>query len=100
MQQPEPSEIARVLLFIEGFRYADDIGGRIVELFDMASKLLSPQRHYDWGLRELKIVLLASGKTLRLLADGNLDQQTEIEIAVKALRSNTMSKLNQPDCER
>lgn len=36
MQQPEPKEIARVLLFVEGFKFADQIGDRIVELFDLA----------------------------------------------------------------
>lgn len=36
MQQPKPKEIARVMLFVEGFKHADQIGYRIVELFDLA----------------------------------------------------------------
>lgn len=36
MQQPEPKEIARVLLFVEGFKSADRIGSRMVELFSLA----------------------------------------------------------------
>lgn len=36
MQMPEPKEIAKVLLFIEGFKYAEEIGERIVELFDLS----------------------------------------------------------------
>lgn len=36
MQQPEPKEIAKVMLFIEGFKNAEDIGRRIVELFDLS----------------------------------------------------------------
>lgn len=36
MQQPEPKEIARVLLFVEGFKNADRIGSRMVELFSLA----------------------------------------------------------------
>lgn len=39
MQQPEPKEIAKVMLFIEGFKNAEEIGKRIVELFDL-SKLV------------------------------------------------------------
>lgn len=99
MQQPEPKEIARVLLFVEGFRNADAIGSRMVELFSMAKKMLSPQRHYEWGLRELKTVLLACG---RLLKDSKplADEAQEMGLAVRALRSNTMSKLNSSDCER
>lgn len=36
MASPKPSDIARVLLFAEGFRCADTIADRIVELFDLA----------------------------------------------------------------
>lgn len=99
MQRPEPKEIARVMLFVEGFKHADVIGARMVELFKMAGKILSPQRHYEWGLRELKTVLLACGGLLKL--EGPLTQtHQEMELAVRALRSNTMSKLNSSDCER
>lgn len=99
MQQPEPKEIARVLLFVEGFKHADVIGARMVELFNMAKRILSPQRHYEWGLRELKTVLLACGRLLK--DNGPLrDEQQEMELSVRALRSNTMSKLNASDCER
>jgi hypothetical protein len=36
MKQPEPIEIAKVMLFIEGFKHAEEIGERIVELFDLS----------------------------------------------------------------
>ena len=65
MQQPEPKEIARVMLFVEGFKQATEIAERAVELFDMCGKILTHQRHYDWGLRELKTILLACGEGLR-----------------------------------
>uniref|UniRef100_A0A1B0DN78 Dynein heavy chain, cytoplasmic n=1 Tax=Phlebotomus papatasi TaxID=29031 RepID=A0A1B0DN78_PHLPP len=98
MQEPEPKEIARVLLFVEGFEHADEIGERMVELFTLAKKILSPQRHYDWGLRELKTVLTACGKSLRERRSSTLTVQEEMEIAVNAVRSNTMSKLTLEDC--
>lgn len=41
MQQPEPKEIAKVMLFIEGFKNAEDIGRRIVELFDLSKYVLN-----------------------------------------------------------
>lgn len=101
MQQPEPKEIARVILFVEGFENAETIGARMVELFSMAKKMLSPQRHYEWGLRELKTVLLACG---RLLKQESLTKQRnenhEMRLAVNALRMNTMSKLTASDCKR
>ena len=92
MQQPEPREIAKVLLFIEGFQQNQEIGNRIVEFFDLCSKMLSSEKHYDWGLRELKTILLACGDGLR--SNKNL---SELEIVVQALKSNTMSKLTLKD---
>lgn len=113
MQQPEPKDIARVILFVEGFDNAETIGSRVVELFNMAKKMLSPQCHYEWGLRELKTVLLACGRLLKQLpsptaANGNDEQQPleqrdkdfEMRLAVNALRMNTMSKLTANDCRR
>lgn len=41
MQQPEPKEIAKVMLFIEGFKNAEEIGKRIVELFDLSRFVVS-----------------------------------------------------------
>ncbi|KAJ6628053.1 Cytoplasmic dynein 2 heavy chain 1, partial [Pseudolycoriella hygida] len=97
MQQPEPKDIAKVMLFVEGFKAGNEIGNRMVELFRLAANILSPQRHYEWGLREMKTVLYACGKLLR---DNRrvLQADEEMELAVEALRSNTMSKLNQSDC--
>lgn len=98
MQQPQPIDIARVMLFAEGFKSADDIGRRLVEVFNLAGEILSPQRHYDWGLRELKPVLLACGKNLNDAETSINTPEDEMALAVHALRSNTMSKLNDADC--
>lgn len=102
MQQPEPKEIARVILFVEGFKNAEIIGSRMVELFNMAKKMLSPQRHYEWGLRELKTVLLACGRFLKENSANNANDtnENEMRLAVSALRLNTMSKLTASDCKR
>lgn len=101
MQQPEPKEIARVILFVEGFEHAEAIGACMVELFAMAKKMLSPQRHYEWGLRELKTVLLACGQLLRQeIANVKRNTDSEMQLAINALRINTMSKLTSDDCQR
>lgn len=113
MQQPEPKDIARVILFVEGFEYAETIGAKMVELFNMAKKMLSPQCHYEWGLRELKTVLLACGRLLKQMANNTnvnstaneidhqqRDKEFEMRLAVNALRMNTMSKLTASDCKR
>ncbi|XP_017012255.3 cytoplasmic dynein 2 heavy chain 1 [Drosophila takahashii] len=106
MQQPEPGEIARVMLFVEGFSEAASIACRIVELFDLCGKMLSAQRHYDWGLRELKTVLLVCGEGLRGQLTGTGEKNTqstaneEMSVVVRCLRSSTMSKLAPHDVGR
>lgn len=102
MQQPEPSEIARIILFVEGFKQADAIGARFVEIFHLAKKVLSTQRHYEWGLRELKTVLVACGHLLKKNKAMNSEKSYDIEMdaAVRALRLNTMSKLTANDSKR
>lgn len=71
-------------------------------------KLLSPQKHYDWGLRALKTILGGCGSILRNwwstsgdnVSRGNdeLSKEKEMELAVQALRLNTLSKLLFKDC--
>lgn len=119
MQQPEPGAIARVMLFVEGFKLANEIAERVVELFDMCAKMLTHQRHYDWGLRELKTILLACGEGLRSTTtrspDNNNEHRREVDasridsadyniremsIVVQCLRSSTMSKLALHDVTR
>lgn len=62
--------------------------------------MLSSQRHYDWGLRELKTVLQGCGKILEGNFGTGIGEDEEMEIAVQALRSNTMSKLTLSDAKR
>lgn len=100
MQQPEPIEIARVILFVEGFTKAESIGRRLVDLFSMTQKILTAQKHYDWGLRELKTVLHSCGDFLKNDVTHDDELKREINAVVKALRSNTMSKLCAIDCGR
>lgn len=103
MKQPEPVEIAKVILFIEGFvqEHAEEIGKRIVELFDLSSKLLSKQRFYDWGLRELKTLLVACGKSLRDYKSENHAEEFTLDIAIKlivqSIKCNVVSKLTKSD---
>lgn len=106
MQQPEPGEIARVMLFVEGFKQPTEIAQRVVELFDMCAKILTQQRHYDWGLRELKTILLACGEGLRSItmnssaSEGSDGDDMEILVVVQCLRTSTMSKLALHDVSR
>ncbi|KAG8274493.1 hypothetical protein J6590_106691, partial [Homalodisca vitripennis] len=101
MSRPDDTLIAQVILHCEGFRHAHVIGAKLVILFDLARKLLSKQQHYDWGLRALKTVVGGCGSALRdaRLSNADVDSvQSEMTLAVRALRLNTLSKLTASDC--
>jgi dynein heavy chain 2 len=97
MSKPDNEIIAEVSLFSEGFKNAKEIGKKLVGLFTVANKLLTPQQHYDWGLRALIPVLKGCGTMLKIIRqsrkDYKIDSEKETEIAVNALRLNTVSKL-------
>lgn len=61
MTVPDNELIAEVLLVSEGFRTSRDLARKMVSLFALSRELLSPQQHYDWGLRALKTSLGIAG---------------------------------------
>ncbi|BEJ00458.1 hypothetical protein CcaverHIS631_0503150 [Cutaneotrichosporon cavernicola] len=61
MTRPDQELIAQVLLFSKGFRTAEVLASKIVPFFNLCSEQLSPQPHYDFGLRALKSVLASAG---------------------------------------
>ena len=104
MAAPDISLIAEVILLAAGFTHAGVLGRKIVEIFDLSRQLLSPQRHYDWGLRALKTILrhadqlIHADKRDKALQTMTLEQETTI--AIGALRINTLSKLTFADSVR
>jgi len=53
------------MLFSQGFRTAEVLSNKIVPLFILCKEQLSDQRHYDFGLRALKYVLVSAGNIKR-----------------------------------
>ncbi|DBA00111.1 TPA: hypothetical protein N0F65_000402 [Lagenidium giganteum] len=118
MGRPDNNLIAEVILYSEGFGEAKDIASKVVSLYKLSGQLLSPQQHYDWGLRALKAVLNTAGKLLQaakkeisLGAKTTTDNEgkeskermttaQETEILIKAVRINTLSKLTFVDSTR
>lgn len=80
MTRPDRELIAQVMLFSQGFRTAESLASKIVPFFNLCDEQLSPQPHYDFGLRALKAVLASAGilKRERLqsarLAEGGGDE--------------------------
>lgn len=61
MTRPDRELIAQVMLFSQGFRTAESLASKIVPFFNLCDEQLSPQQHYDFGLRALKAVLASAG---------------------------------------
>ncbi len=103
MSRPDNELIGEVTLYAEGFKDAKSLGQKLVGIFSMSRRLLSPQQHYDWGLRALKTVLKGCGGLLKQAKRADnavIDSGREAEIAVQALRLNTLSKLTFADSLR
>ena len=84
MTVPDNELIAEVLLLSEGFTTAKDLARKLTALFTLSRELLSPQQHYDWGLRALKTSLGIAGRELR-------EVRGEEEIGWGAGSMNTVS---------
>ncbi|XP_050986096.1 LOW QUALITY PROTEIN: cytoplasmic dynein 2 heavy chain 1 [Labeo rohita] len=99
MTSPDNELIAEVILYSEGFKEGKALGRKLVAIFNLARELLTPQQHYDWGLRALKTVLRGCGSLLQLQRQSN-NPLKESGLVVQALRLNTMSKLTFTDSSR
>ena len=99
MTVPDNNLIAELILYSEGFKFAQEIARKVVSLFQLSQQLLSPQRHYDWGLRALKTVLRIGGQLIQneRKAGKDVDASTERLLLIQALRVNTLSKLTYSD---
>jgi dynein heavy chain 2 len=66
MSAPDLEQIAEVILYSEGFTNAREFGQKLVSIFQLCKQLLTPQQHYDWGLRGLKTILNCGGQYLQV----------------------------------
>ncbi|KAF5390398.1 hypothetical protein D9757_005173 [Collybiopsis confluens] len=83
MTRPDRELIAQVMLFSQGFRTAESLASKIIPFFNLCDKQLSPQPHYDFGLRALKAVLASAGilKHERLLSTKDADADVAAELS-------------------
>src|SRR3954453_11189910 len=65
MTKPDRELISQVMLYSQGFRSADQLASKVVPFFNLCAEQLSPQPHYDFGLRALKSVLVSAGNLKR-----------------------------------
>ncbi|EGR34655.1 hypothetical protein IMG5_004580 [Ichthyophthirius multifiliis] len=100
MSVPDNEIIAETLLYSEGFKNAKDLAQKVISVFTLSKQLLSPQQHYDWGLRALKTILTVAGQLIQREKNQKITKEVEYELVIKAIRINTMSKLTFQDTQK
>ncbi|KAF9161045.1 hypothetical protein DFQ26_004928 [Actinomortierella ambigua] len=108
MTKPDRELIAQVMLSSQGFRTAESLASKVIPLFNLCNQKLSPQSHYDFGLRALKSVLVSAGnmkrdrlQDIRSNADADIGAELvrisesipEQEILIQSIRETVVPKL-------
>jgi dynein heavy chain 1, cytosolic len=79
MVTPDRKLIAQVMLYSQGIVTAEQLAPSVVDLFLLCEERMTKQRHYDFGLRALKTLLVSAGALKRKAIEGreDLDLATE-----------------------
>jgi dynein heavy chain len=103
MMVPDYALIAEIILFSVGFTSAKTLATKIVTLYHLASRQLSQQDHYDFGMRTIKAVLLMAGQAKKNFNVENQDTQItnieekESQILMQALYDTNLPKFLKDD---
>ena len=71
-----------------GFFSARELAVKFITLYTLSGALLSPQPHYDWGLRAVRSVLVVAGVLKRASPD-----EPEEQVLMRALRDFNTPKI-------
>jgi dynein heavy chain, axonemal len=91
---PDLELICQNMLMAEGFVDAKDLARKFTTLYFLCRDLLSAAKHYDWGLRAIKSVLVVAGGFKRAEPD-----LAENAILMRALRDFNLPKIAAEDLE-
>jgi dynein heavy chain len=92
---PDRQLIMENMLMAEGFVDAKMLAKKFAALYYLLEDMLSPQKHYDWGLRAIKSVLVVAGSLLRAE-----EGQVEADVLFRALRDFNVPKILLQDMVR
>jgi dynein heavy chain len=88
MIRPDLEPICENMLMSEGYGDAPMLAKKFTTLYSLCKALLSPQIHYDWGLRAVKSVLRVGGQLKR--DNPTLDEEC---VLMRALRDFNTPKI-------
>ena len=89
---PDLGLICQNMLMAEGFVDAIDLARKFQTLYALCKDLLSAAKHYDWGLRAIKSVLVVAGSFKRAEPE-----MAENAILMRALRDFNLPKIAAED---
>ena len=92
MMIPDYRLIAEIILFSEGFEDSKTLSNKMSQLYKLSSEQLSQQKHYDFGMRAVKSVLVMAGGLKRMDPNSN-----ENGVLIKAMRDSNIPKFLKDD---
>ena len=95
MMIPNYETIAEIQLYSYGFQQAKFLSVKIVQSLKLSSEQLSTQSHYDYGMRAVKSIILASGA----LRKENPEQAEDITV-LKAISVCNIPKFIKEDIDQ
>lgn len=94
MMIPDYAQIAEILLLSEGFKDSKRLASKTRDIYKLSSEQLSQQKHYDFGMRALKSVLVMAGK----LKKKSMNEKEDI-ILIQAIKDANIPKFLADDLE-
>ncbi|KAF0304890.1 Dynein heavy chain 2, axonemal [Amphibalanus amphitrite] len=92
MVVPDSAMIAEIVLFGEGFSNTRNLARKVFTLYTLASRQLSKQSHYDFGLRGLIGLLRYAGIKKRMFPE-----MGDEEVVITAMNDMNLPKLTSDD---
>ena len=92
MMIPDYRMIAEILLLSQGFIDSKNLSGKMEKLYKLSSEQLSQQKHYDFGMRAVKSVLVMAG----ILRRQNPEEDEKI-ILIRAMKDANLPKFLKDD---